>query len=93
MTTTLRILSLAAIILGVFWSVYALANGFRTFDGDPAYFVPQAAQFLFWGISGWAVFGALGKILGHLERLEQNALPGRDAPEQVVMTPDAVAGD
>jgi hypothetical protein len=52
MTLTLRILSLAAIILGVFWSVYAVANGFRAIDGDPSYFIPQAAQFLFWGISG-----------------------------------------
>lgn len=93
MTTTLRILSLAAIILGVFWSVYALANGFRAFNGDPSDFIPQAAQFLFWGISGWAVFGALDKILEHLERLEQNTLPGRVAPERVVTTPDAVAGD
>ena len=75
MTTTLRALSLAAIILGVFWSVYALANDFRTVDGDPSYFTLQAAQFLFWGISGWAVFGALGKILGQLEALERTALP------------------
>ena len=86
-------MSLAAIILGVFWCVYALANGFRAFDGDPSYFILQAAQFLFWGISGWAVFGALGKILEHLERLGQNALPDRVVPEQVVTTPDVVAGD
>ena len=88
MTTTLRVLSLAAIILGVFWSVYALANGFRTVDSDPSHFILQAAQFLFWGISGWAVFGAPGKILEHLERLEQNALPDRVVPE-VVTTPRA----
>ncbi len=76
MTTTLRGLSLAAIILGVFWSVYALANGFLTVDGEPSYFVPQAAQFLFWGVAGWAVFGSLSKILGRLEALEQGVAAG-----------------
>ncbi len=73
MATTLRFLSLAAIILGVFWSVYALANGFRSPDGDASYFIPQAAQFLFWGIAGWAVFGALGRILDRLDVLEAHA--------------------
>ena len=76
MTTTLRGLSLAAIILGIFWSVYALANGFRTVGGEPSYFIPQAAQFLFWGVAGWAVFGSLGKILGRLEALEQGVAAG-----------------
>ena len=76
MTTTLRVLSLAAIILGVFWSVYALANGFQAFDSDPTYFIPQAAQFLFWGVAGWAVFGSLSKILGRLEALEQGVAAG-----------------
>jgi hypothetical protein len=71
MNTTLRVLSLVAIILVVFWSTYALANGFRAVDGDPSYFIPQAAQFLFWGVAGWAVFGSLSKILGRLEALEQ----------------------
>lgn len=73
MTTTLRVLSLAAIILGIFWSVYTLANGFRTVGGDPSYFIPQAAQFLFRGGSGWAVFGSLGKILGRLDSFETRA--------------------
>jgi hypothetical protein len=76
MILTLRILSLAAIILGVFWSIYALANGFRTPGGDPSYFIPQAAQFLFWGISGWAVFGSLGRIMARLDALEQGAAAG-----------------
>jgi len=40
---------------------------------DPSYFIPQAAQFLFWGVSGWAVFGSLGKILGRLDALETRA--------------------
>ena len=70
MNTTLRVLSIAAITFGVFWSVYALANGFRTENGDPSYFIPQAAQFLFWGVAGWAVFGSLGKILNRLDALE-----------------------
>lgn len=76
MNTALRVLSLTAIILGVFWSVYALANGFRVVNGDPTYFIPQAAQFLFWGISGWAVFGSLGKIMTRLDALEQGAVAG-----------------
>jgi hypothetical protein len=76
MTLTLRILSFAAVIFGVFWSVYALANGFRAVGGDPSYFIPQAAQFLFWGISGWAVFGSLGRIMTRLDALEQSDAAG-----------------
>lgn len=71
MTFSLRILFLAAIILGVFWCAYALVNGFQAADGDPTYFIPQAGRFLFWGVSGWAVFGSLGKIMERLERLER----------------------
>ena len=68
--TVLHIFSFASIILGVFWGTYALANGFRAVNGDPFYFVPQAAGFLALGAAGWAVFGALGSILGRLEKLE-----------------------
>ena len=70
MTTVLRVFSLASIIIGVFWGFYALTNGFRAVDGDPFFFVPQAAGFFVLGAAGWAVFGALGQILERLERLE-----------------------
>lgn len=76
MTTALKVLSIAAVILGVFWSVYAVANGFRAVGGDPSYFLPQAARFLFWGTSGWAVFGSLSKILERLEALERGTAAG-----------------
>lgn len=71
MLIVLRIFSLVSVILGVFWGSYALANGFRAVGGDPFYFVPQAAGFVVLGAAGWAVFGALARILGRLERLEQ----------------------
>ena len=70
MKTVLRVFSLASIIIGVFWGFYALANGFRTPDGDPFFFVPQAAGFFVLGAAGWAVCGALAQILERLERLE-----------------------
>ena len=70
MKIVLRVFSIASSILGVFWGTYALANGFRAVNGDPFYFIPQAAGFMVLGAAGWAVFGVLGKILGRLERLE-----------------------
>ena len=70
MLTVLRVFSLASIILGVFWGTYALANGFRAVNGDPFYFVPQAAGFIVLGAAGWAVFGALARILRRLDKLE-----------------------
>ena len=70
MKTVLRVFSLASIIIGVFWGFYALTNGLRTPDGDPFYFITQAAGFFALGAAGWAVFGALGQILERLERLE-----------------------
>lgn len=72
MTVTLRVLSYAAFILGLFWCAYSLLNGFQT-DRNPSYFLPQAARFLFWGISGWAVFGSLGNIMARLDKLEDAA--------------------
>ncbi|ADI13850.1 hypothetical protein [Truepera radiovictrix] len=63
MKTTLRVLSLAALVLGTFWGTYALANGFRAPDSDPWYFVPQAAGFYLFGATGWAVLGALARLL------------------------------
>ena len=71
MLTVLRVFSLASSILGVFWGTYALANGFRAVNGDPFYFIPQAAGFIVLGAAGWAVFGALARILGRLDKLEQ----------------------
>ena len=71
MTRTLNVLSLLSIVLGVFWSTYAVANGYRSIWGDPSYFLPQAVMFLAAGVVGWAIFGALSKILGRLEALEQ----------------------
>ena len=71
MLTVLRVFSLASSILGVFWGTYALANGFRAVGGDPFYFIPQAAGFMVLGAAGWAVFGALARILGRLDKLEQ----------------------
>ena len=71
MKIVLSVFSIASIILGVFWGSYALANGFRAIGGDPFYFVPQAAGFMVLGAAGWAVFGALARILGRLERLEK----------------------
>ena len=70
MLTVLRVFSLASIIFGVFWGAYALANGFRAVNGDPFYFVPQAAGFIVLGAAGWAVFGALARILRRLDKLE-----------------------
>ncbi len=70
MLTVLRVFSIASIILGVFWGTYALANGFRAPNGDPFYFIPQAAGFLVLGAALWAVFGALAQILRRLEKLE-----------------------
>ena len=66
----LHIFSFASIILGVFWGTYALANGFRAVNGDPFYFIPQAAGFIVLGAAGWAVFGALARILRRLDKLE-----------------------
>ena len=45
-------------------------DGVRAANGDPFYFVPQAAGFFALGAAGWAVFGALSQILERLERLE-----------------------
>lgn len=70
MKIVLRVFSVASIALGVFWGTYALANGFRAVNGDPAYFIPQAAGFLVLGAAGWATFGALAQILRRLEKLE-----------------------
>ena len=70
MLTVLRVFSLASSILGVFWGTYALANGFRAVNGDPFHFIPQAAGFMVLGAAGWAVFGALARILRRLEKLE-----------------------
>ncbi len=77
MIRTLNVFSLLSIVLGVFWSTYAVANGYRSPVGDPSYFLPQALTFLVAGVVGWALFGSLGKILGRLERLEQT-LPAGD---------------
>ena len=70
MKMVLKIFSLASSILGVFWGTYALANGFRAVNGDPFYFIPQAAGFMVLGAAGWAVFGALARILRRLDKLE-----------------------
>ena len=71
MKIVLSVFSVASIALGVFWGTYALANGFRAVNGDPFYFVPQAAGFMVLGAAGWAVFGALARILRRLEKLER----------------------
>lgn len=76
MKRTLGVLSLLSIILGVFWSVYAVANGYRVPDGDPSYFLPQAFWFLAYGVAGWAIFGSLATILTRLESLESHAPAG-----------------
>ena len=70
MKIVLNVFSVASIVLGVFWGSYALANGFRAVNGDPFFFIPQAAGFLVLGAAGWAVFGALAKILRRLEGLQ-----------------------
>ena len=76
MKTALRVFSLASLIIGVFWGFYALTNGVRAANGDPFYFVPQAAGFFALGAAGWAVFGTLGQILERLERLERRQQEG-----------------
>ncbi len=73
MKTTLSVLSLLSIIFGVFWSVYAIANGYRVIGGDPSYCLPQAVKFLASGIIGWAVFGELAKIMGRLDAIEHQS--------------------
>ncbi len=70
MKTVLHIFSVSSVVLGVFWSTYALANGFRAVNGDPFYFVPQAVAFVVLGTAGWAVFGALARIVHHLDALQ-----------------------
>ena len=72
MKTVLRVFSSASLIVGVFWGFYALTNGLRAPNGDPFFFVPQAAGFFALGAAGWAVFGALAQILERLERLGDN---------------------
>lgn len=71
MTRTLNVLSLLSIVLGVFWSTYAVANGYRSIWGDPSYFLPQAVMFLAVGVAFWAIFGTLSRVLTTVEKVVQ----------------------
>lgn len=74
MIITLRFFSVVSISLGVLFSVYMLTRGLKTFAFEPSYFLyylPQTVVILVAGVAGWAVFGALAKILGRLDALEQ----------------------
>ena len=72
MCKVLQIFSFASIVVGTFISIYLLTRGIKTFGLDFSYYLyylPQAFLVFVTGMIGWAVFGALAKILRRLEQL------------------------